>query len=71
MKKDGDKSLAQVTQGTSEGSKVNTFYSKIKQLEKAAAKSGTHLTLTGYGKVLAEGDAGNHRFTFDFPDATV
>ena len=65
--KDGDKSLSQVVQGTVEESKINTFYSQIKPLEKAAAQSGNHLKVTGYGKVLPEGEAGKHRFIFEFP----
>ena len=67
LMKDGDKSLSQVVQGTIEESKINTFYSQIKPLEKAAAQSGNHLKVTGYGKVLPEGEAGKHRFIFEFP----
>ena len=68
LKMDGDKTLAQVVLGNAEESKINTLYSHMKPLEKAAAKNGKHLTIIGYGKVLAAGEAGNHSFTFEFPD---
>ena len=68
LQKDGDKTLAQVVHGNAEESKINTLYSHMKPLEKTAAKNGNHLTIIGYGKVLADGEAGNHRFIFETPD---
>ena len=69
---EGDKTYVQLA--TSEDSdskakpKVGTFYVVVKSLEKAAAKQGTPLTLTSYGKVEAKGTAGKHGFGFEFPD---
>ena len=69
---DGDKTYVQlVATEEAEGKskpRVGTLYTVIKPLEKAAAKKGTALSLTSYGKVEAKGQAGKHSFGFEFPD---
>ena len=69
---DGDKTYVQLVTAEENESKtkpkVGTMYTVIKPLEKMAAKKGTSLTLTSYGKVEAKGTAGKHSFGFEFPD---
>ena len=48
--------------------KCGTVYLLAKPLEKKAAQKGTSLTITAYGKLLAEGAAGKHAYTFEFPE---
>ena len=48
--------------------KCGTLYLLAKPLEKKAAQKGTSLTITAYGKLLAEGVAGKHAYTFEFPE---
>ena len=69
---DGDKTYVQLVateevEGKSKP-RVGTLYTVIKPLEKAAAKKGTALSITSYGKVEAKGQAGKHSFGFEFPD---
>ena len=45
-----------------------TLYSTAKTLENKAAPKGLSLSITDYGKLIPEGAAGNHHYTFQFPD---
>ena len=48
---------------------IGTLYSLAKPLEKKAAQNGESLTITAYGKLIAEGKAGHaHHFSFEIPD---
>ena len=48
---------------------VGTLYSLIKPYERNAAQQGESLTITSFGKILAQGQAGqSHHYTFEFPD---
>ena len=68
----GDKSMVQIITSAEEDSKskpkCGTLYLLAKPLEKKAAQKGTSLTITAYGKLLAEGVAGKHAYTFEFPE---
>ena len=68
----GDKTYVQLM-GASEQeagprTKVGTFYTMIKPLERTAAQKGASLSLASYGKVEAKGTAGKHGFQFQHPD---
>ncbi len=67
----GDKSMIQVVLGSEEDTKnkpkTGTLYALAKPLEKKAAQKGAALTITAYGKLMAEGAAGKHQFNFEFP----
>ena len=69
---EGDKTIVQIVTGSEEDAKIKpvsgTLYSQVKAFEKKAAQKGTSLTLTGYGKLVPEGAAGTHQYTFEFPD---
>ena len=69
---EGDKTIVQIVTGSEEEAKVKpvsgTLYSQVKAYEKKAAQKGTSLTLTAYGKLVPEGAAGKHQYTFEFPD---
>ena len=65
---DGDNTYAQIATGE-EGEnksepKVGTPYSLIKPLEKAAAQTGSSLTLTSFDKIEAKCQVGKHGFGF-------
>ena len=68
----GDKDMVQILAGAEEDTKSKpasgTLYSLAKPLEKKAAQKGTSLTITAYGKLIPEGAAGKHQYTFEFPD---
>ena len=48
--------------------KTGTLYMVAKPLEKKAAEAGASLSLTAFGKLMAEGTAGKHHYTFQIPE---
>ncbi|MFM7989671.1 MAG: hypothetical protein ACKPKO_61200, partial [Candidatus Fonsibacter sp.] len=69
---EGDKSMVQIMTSAAEDSKSNhkygTLYTLAKPSEKKAAQKGASLTITAYGKLMPEGVAGKHAYTFEFPE---
>ena len=43
-------------------------YDPSEELEEKAAKKGASLSITACGKLISEGHAGQHHYTFQFPD---
>ena len=67
----GDKTYVEVITGVDDEGKAKrgSFYSLVKPLEKKAAVKGMSLKVTSYGKLIPEGSAGNHSFSFEFPES--
>ena len=70
---EGDKSMVHIVICIEEEGKSKpgsgTLYSMLKPFdEKEAAQKGASLTITAYGKLIPEGAAGKHQYTFEFPE---
>ena len=69
----GDKTQIQLFSGAVDDSeskkpKTGTLYVLAKPLEKKASQAGSALTLTSYGKLKPEGQAGSHSFVIELVD---